>query len=277
MNSIVNAPMQLNEISKSLNTSCGITSGNGGIDRSNVVQMFIHNLKNPVFCAKGFLKRLFSDKESSLFNEKQLNYLEVIRESLDRVETMIKQINEFMRIDEHEYKLAYKPININEPLIKSIEDIKLLAEEKDMKIFFNHTISLEGVSYVYADPVLIRQVITSLLDNAIKYSDAGASVTIRLFENDKDVLFQIIDTGRGIPDRHLPYIFKPFYRATASPNGTGLGLFFVKKIIEAHGGRVWVESKQDSGSIFSFTLPKKGKADRVQDTGQEPVSFISNV
>ncbi|MCL4536018.1 MAG: HAMP domain-containing histidine kinase, partial [Nitrospirae bacterium] len=107
-----------------------------------------------------------------------------------------------------------------------------------------------------ADAMLIGRVITNLLDNAIKYTNPGGAVTISLIDGDGDVIVRLKDTGIGISEDHLPYIFDAFYRGKRDLKGSGLGLSIAKTIVEAHGGRIWVESIPGKGSTFSFTLPK---------------------
>jgi signal transduction histidine kinase len=109
---------------------------------------------------------------------------------------------------------------------------------------------------VYADAMQIDRVIANLVDNAIKYTDSGGKVTVKLLNRDKDIIVQVMDTGMGIPGDHLPYVFDPFYRVNRDSKGSGLGLSIVKIIVEANGGKIWVESMHGNGSNFRFTLPK---------------------
>jgi signal transduction histidine kinase len=92
----------------------------------------------------------------------------------------------------------------------------------------------------------------------VRYSNPGVTVTVRLNEHEKDILIQVIDTGKGISEEHLPYIFDAFYRVSRDSGGSGLGLSIAKTIVEAHGGKIWAESILGKGSTFSFTLPKSG-------------------
>jgi signal transduction histidine kinase len=108
-------------------------------------------------------------------------------------------------------------------------------------------------------------VITNLVNNAINYTPKG-TVTIRVQARDRDLLVEVIDTGIGIPPADLPKLFEDFFRASnVESKGTGLGLSISRRIVEAHGGRIWTESpspETGTGSKFSFTLPKLGKAKR---------------
>jgi two-component system sensor histidine kinase VicK len=94
------------------------------------------------------------------------------------------------------------------------------------------------------------------MDNAIKYTGSGGTVTVKLMDRDTDVLVQVADTGIGIPEGHIPHIFNAFYRVGMDAKGSGLGLSIAKGTVEANGGKIWVESVHEKGSVFSFTLPK---------------------
>jgi two-component system sensor histidine kinase VicK len=103
---------------------------------------------------------------------------------------------------------------------------------------------------------MINRVIANLLDNAIKYTEVGGAVTVRIADRDRYIMVQVGDTGPGIPAEYIPFLFDAFYRANGEQRGSGLGLAIAKTIVEAHGGNIWVDSAQDKGSTFSFTLPK---------------------
>jgi signal transduction histidine kinase len=128
------------------------------------------------------------------------------------------------------------------------------ADTKNITILFELPENMLPV--ITADAAMINRVLRNIISNAIKYTDREGTITIRLSDNDEAVLVQIIDTGVGIPENHLSYIFDAFYRVSRDSKGSGLGLAISKTIIEAHGGRIWAESSPGKGSIFSFTLPK---------------------
>jgi signal transduction histidine kinase len=114
---------------------------------------------------------------------------------------------------------------------------------------------------LWADKDRIKQVITNIIDNAIRYSNSQGSITIKLAEQDHQNVISIQDSGTGIAQEEIPKIFNKFYRAKSArvnkTKGSGLGLTIAKSIVELHGGKIWVESEQGKGSVFSFTVPKK--------------------
>ncbi|MDA8340149.1 MAG: ATP-binding protein, partial [Nitrospiraceae bacterium] len=221
-------------------------------ERKNILSMFAHDMKNPVITAEGFISRLLSGK-AGLLSETQKNYLDLVKEELDGLQGLITDFLEFSRFEATECKPVLGPFNIEASMRKHIEIAKVEAEKKNIKIFFE---GYEGIPVANADAMLIGRVITNLLDNAIKYTNPGGAVTISLIDGDGDVIVRVKDTGIGISEDHLPYIFDAFYRGKRDLKGSGLGLSIAKTIVEAHGGRIWVESIPGKGSTFSFTLPK---------------------
>ncbi|MFZ2098047.1 MAG: PAS domain-containing sensor histidine kinase, partial [Anaerolineales bacterium] len=222
-------------------------------ERSNMLSMFAHDMKSPVIITVGFLSRLLTGKAGPL-TEKQLNYLEIMSDGLNKLEKFVTNFLEFSRFEAKEYEPVPFPFDIETTIKKQIEFGRAEADKKEIKIIFEPHESITAV--VYADAMQIDRVIANLLDNAIKYTDSGGRVTIKLLNKDEDIFVQIIDTGIGIPEDHLPYIFEPFYRVTRDSKGSGLGLSIVKMIIEANWGKIWVESMHGKGSNFRFTLPK---------------------
>ena len=137
---------------------------------------------------------------------------------------------------------------------RHIDAVSVEARKKNIRIFQDYPD--EGIPQIYADEVQIDRVIRNLVANAINYTEAGGTITIKTSVRRRDILVQIKDTGRGIPKEQIKNIFKPFHRITNDSGGTGLGLPIVQALIKAHGGKIWVESTPGQGSTFSFTLPR---------------------
>jgi signal transduction histidine kinase len=217
-----------------------------------MLSMFAHDMKNPAVTSEGFLSRLISGKIGTLTEEQQ-DYLEIIHSELNKLSELISDFLQFSRFEAIEYKPVYAPFNIEEEIRKNVEAEKVEAEKKKIIISFEQVDTTTPI--VNADAAMVNRVIRNFLDNAIKYTDPGGAVTIKISDRDNEVLVSVKDTGIGIPEDHLPYIFDAFYRAGNS-KGSGLGLSIAKAIIEGHGGRIWTESIPANGSTFSFTLPK---------------------
>ena len=140
-----------------------------------------------------------------------------------------------------------------------IDFVKDPAEKKKVSLSRNEIPSSLAVK---ADRNYLEQILINLLDNAIKYTPEGGRVTVSAIEKDsKDIQFSIEDNGIGIPKEDLSRIFERFYRVNKGRSkelgGTGLGLSIVKHLVQAHGGRVWVDSQPGKGSVFYFTVPKR--------------------
>jgi two-component system phosphate regulon sensor histidine kinase PhoR len=222
-------------------------------ERKNIFPMLAHDMKNPVTTSGGYLLRLLSGK-AGLLTEVQSSYLKIIKDELKKLEELIGDFLEFARFESKEYKSLKSAFNIEEAITQQIEIAKLEADKKGIRIIFEYPEMPPPV--IDADGRMITRVIANLLDNAVKYSKQGSMVTVRLTEQQEDILIQVIDTGIGIPEEHLPYIFDAFYRVSRDSGGSGLGLSIVKTIVEAHNGKIWVESIPGKGSTFSFSLPK---------------------
>ncbi|MBA4349282.1 MAG: hypothetical protein C0415_04750 [Thermodesulfovibrio sp.] len=221
-------------------------------ERKNILSMFAHDMKNPILTAGGFLLRILSGK-AGLLTEKQLEYYGLINEELKKLQELITDFLEFSRFEAKECKPVKSQLDITEAIKKHFEITKMEADKKNIQVNFELA---ENIPIINADPIMIERVLTNLLDNAIKYTNPGGAITVRLLDRDNEILVQVADTGIGIPANHLPYIFDAFYRVSRDSRGSGLGLSISKTIIDAHGGKIWVESTLGAGSAFSFTLPR---------------------
>jgi signal transduction histidine kinase len=213
-------------------------------------------MKNPVMTSAGLLSRILSGK-TGVVTEKQKDYLEMVHDNLDKLEKLIRNFLEFSRLETKEYLPAREVYDMQPAIKKLIDMAGIEAEKKGIKLIYEAP--AEFPVLIEADAMMLDRVISNLLMNALKYTEAGGCITITLMEREKDILVQVADTGAGIPEIHLPHIFDAFYRVNHDASGSGLGLSIAKGIIEAHQGRIWAESAVGKGSTFSFTLPKREK------------------
>jgi two-component system phosphate regulon sensor histidine kinase PhoR len=157
------------------------------------------------------------------------------------------------------FQLNLEPITLSDLFDDVLGFIREAAGKKNITIIRNE---IPSSLVIQADRNYLEQVLINLLDNAIKYTSTGGRITISALETDqKEIQISVQDNGIGIPTEDLPRIFERFYRVdkgrSQEVGGTGLGLSIVKHIVQAHGGRVWVESQLAKGSAFYFTLPKR--------------------
>jgi signal transduction histidine kinase/anti-anti-sigma regulatory factor len=218
-------------------------------ERSHLLSMFAHDIKNAVLPASGFAQRILSGKTRNFSTD-----LAAIRESLSTAERLLTSFIDFSRFEKSEYKPALVPFDLEACVLKKIATMQVKAEEKDVK--FVSDFPRPRLPEVMADEDMIQRVIGNLVDNAVKYTPPGGTVTIRGREVDDAILVEVMDNGVGISADHIPYIFDAFYRLKGSQTGSGLGLAIARTIIKAHGGEIWVESTPGKGSTFSFTLKK---------------------
>jgi len=222
-------------------------------ERRHFLSMLAHDMKNPVLTSIGFLTRILKGKAGPL-TDAQRSTLELVLEDQRKLEVLVKDFLEYSRLVNQEDKPVLAPFSMKDALDKSIGSGKAKYDEKAVQVAFDKP---AGDPIIQADTIMINRVITNLLDNALKYTNRGGKITVNPVDRPDDILVQITDSGAGIANEHLPHIFDAFYRVNPKSDGSGLGLSIVKKIVEAHGGKIWVESKLGEGSTFSFTLPKQ--------------------
>lgn len=148
--------------------------------------------------------------------------------------------------------------------VELVEEVVSEAVQRSSKYFKHHKIKVsvpENVIMVSMDGSLIEQVIINLLDNASKFSPKDSTIEIKVYENEKNVIFEVIDNGQGISEDILPNIFDRFFtngsKISDSRRGIGLGLAICKSIVEAHGGKIQAINKKSGGAIFKFNIPKE--------------------
>lgn len=216
------------------------------------INMAAHELRTPIQPILG-LTDVLLDKTS---DPHQSQLLEVIMRNARRLQRLSGDILDVSKIESSSLKLSKTPMELNEVIqtvINDFENGSKLERNKNVKIFFQPKDSI----IVYVDKDRIFQVLSNLLNNALKFTKHGTvmiSINLDDRENNKAVKVTIQDTGIGITQELMPNLFSKF--VTSSYNGTGLGLFISKGIIEAHGGRIWAENNSNGvGASFSFSLP----------------------
>ncbi len=215
-----------------------------------------HELRTPLTSIKGFVETLLNGavKDEAACRR----FLTIIDSETDRLVKLVDDLLDLSRLESKGVTLELRPVNLGDLVVHTVDKLRPLAEES--KLVLIHSGPPDVI--VTADSDRLEQVLTNLIDNALKYTPPGGRVEVQILPNEQEVTVAVKDTGRGIPPDDLPHIFERFYRAdrsrTRGSGGTGLGLAIAKHIVEAHGGHIGVRSRLDEGTTFMFTLPRNG-------------------
>ena len=231
------------------------------------INMAAHEIRTPVQPLLGMSDILMSQfeeeeeeqQEGEKKNKKEIavtkEEIEMIARNAKRLERLTSDILDVSRIESNTLKLKEERIDLNEKIRNVVNDEKsTIPKEKELEIIFDQRESAQ--LFVKGDKSRLFEVLTNLIGNAIKFTDSGGTITVTAEKSadKKEVIVSIEDTGKGIDSEILPRLFTKF--VSKSDNGTGLGLYLSKGIIQAHGGRIWAENnKERKGATFRFTLP----------------------
>jgi signal transduction histidine kinase len=221
----------------------------------------VHDLKAPLTAIQSYFWVMLGGFSGPL-TEKQKGMLERSSQRIKELLSLISDLLDIPRIETGQMVQEMKDISLKKVIETAVGDMSDLAKQKNLELKLEMPKSLPRIRG--SEPRL-QQVMTNLLNNAINYTAKG-TVTVRVSQSDKEIMVEVIDSGIGIPDEELSHIFEDFFRASnVEIKGTGLGLSIAKRIVETHGGKIWVESpcpETDKGSKFSFILPKKRRKGR---------------
>lgn len=215
-----------------------------------------HELKTPIFNIQGYIYTLL---DGALKDEKVAKkFLKRAAKSVERMTQLVKDMDVLTKVESGEYDVQLRPVRVRNLLDDAMEEIENLASNRTAKIKLNFF--ADDSVQVLCDAARIEQVLDNLLVNAIKYSEEGSLVVVTVSSERDKVEFRIKDHGFGISEADLPHIFERFYRVdkarSRDAGGTGLGLSIVKHIIDRHGERIQVQSKEGVGTEFVFTLKR---------------------
>jgi len=228
--------------------------------KDDFVSSVSHELRSPLTSIKGYVDFVLRGKAGPL-NKKLIEYLTIVKNNTSRLGMFINDILDLAKIEAKRFELGKEALELPPLIEEMVTFFRPQAEESKVQL---KVVVSTNVSLVSADPDKLRQVFTNLLSNAFKFTPEGGKVTIETknSESGNFVEIAIKDTGVGIAKEDLQKVFGKFQQVKSSGGkvkrvkGTGLGLAIVRGIVEAHGGRIWVESEPNKGSNFIFTLPK---------------------
>ncbi len=224
--------------------------------RSEFIGNVSHELRTPIFAVQGYLETLMGNPDTSPKNQKK--FIKKAHRQAVRLNNLLNDLIDISRIETGDMKMTVDHFAVHDWLQKIVTDLKEIATDRNVSLKLANE-QANGVR-AFGDVGHLNQVMQNLVNNAIKYNKPHGKVELGYVDKENTVEIYVSDTGRGIPQEHIPRIFERFYRVdkerSRAVGGTGLGLAIVKHIIEAHKSTVRVESTVEEGSRFSFELPK---------------------
>ena len=213
-----------------------------------------HELRTPVTAIKGFLSMVFEGDAGAL-SDKLKQYLDPVRQANDRLIQLVNDILEIARSEAGRLKIEVSPCDMEKCVQSILTEVKPLADEKKIALQYE---ALPNIPQVLADELRLKEVITNFISNAIKYNNEGGWVKISHELKGDMLITNVADNGFGMSREEQNKVFEKFFRSDAakikSIQGTGLGLFITKELVDKMGGKIWFSSEEGKGTTFSFSL-----------------------
>jgi len=227
--------------------------------RRDFIANVSHELRTPLTSIQGYSETLLDHNNVP---EHVREFIEIIRKNATRMSRLTEDLLVLARVESGERDFNFQLTTAQELLDDAVQTFHDLAASRGVDI----AVMNMAESPVSVDRYAIHQVLSNLIDNALKYGDKGKKILVGACETEEGVQFYVRDFGGGIPSEHLPRLFERFYRVdkarSRESGGTGLGLAIVKHVVRAHGGTIKAESELNHGSVFYFTLPRQPEAAR---------------
>lgn len=229
--------------------------------RDEFVYIVAHELGNPIFAVNGYLSMALDGSLGKL-NGKLKESITSAKTVNDQLSTLVSDLLEVIRSESGHMQFETENINIGDVILEIIKNSSYKAKKKKIKLEYIE----KDIPLVIANQDKVKEIITNLVDNAIKYSPEKTNIKISHEILKEGVVTHVKDTGFGISEKERENLFEKFYRIrndeTKHISGTGLGLFIVKTLVEKMNGEIWVDSKKDKGTTFSFTLKRSNKKEK---------------
>jgi two-component system phosphate regulon sensor histidine kinase PhoR len=224
--------------------------------RRDFVANVSHEIKTPLTAIKGFVETLHDGTVEK--PEDIERFFGIVIKHINRLDAIVEDLLTLSRIEKEDTgkEIKFETGSIKDVIETAIQVCQAKADKKNIHI----DLSCDKEITAKIDPALLDQAMVNILDNAIKYSEKGSAVYVECSSMEREIIISIKDHGIGIAKKHLPRLFERFYRVDKARSrelgGTGLGLAIVKHIVQAHGGRITVESTPGKGSTFAIHLPR---------------------
>lgn len=219
------------------------------------ISMAVHELRTPITAMRGYIE-VFEDEVMPLLNPEQTQFMKALSAQAQQLSSFISNVQNFAKIEENALTLSLKKEDWGQIVNSVVNDMQLRAQVRKKIVKAEIPDNLPAVA---VDKATIYEVLVNLIENAIKYTHSSEPIIIKCRKvDDSSIETTVTDKGIGIPATLMGNLFERFYRShrsSASVGGMGLGLYLCKKIVAAHGGEIWVKSKEGQGSTFGFTLP----------------------
>jgi signal transduction histidine kinase len=224
--------------------------------RRELVANVSHELKTPISALRGHLENLLDGVE-----EPNPGTLQVMLRQSERLSRLVEELLDLSRLESGAAPLEFEAVPLAPLIERVVMEVEMARSDHPLRV----AVEVPGdLPPVRADRERLHQVLYNLLDNAFRFTPSGGEVRVRARPESGSCQITVEDTGAGIPESHLPYVFERFYRVDPSRSredgGTGIGLAIARSVVEAHGGRIWAESDVGTGSRFHFALPMSGPA-----------------
>lgn len=224
--------------------------------KSTFVAVATHELRNPLTSIIGFLE-ILQEGDAGPLTRTQRDYLHIIARNVDRLRMLAQGLSNVIRIESGRVEMILQPVDLLTIISQVVETFRAQISEKSQQLAVS---SVPDLPLALCDRIWVSQIISNLVSNAIKYTDAQGKIEIQLSTNPQrdQIYVAVADNGIGIAEADQKKLFTRFYRseqARRQESGMGLGLYIVRSLVELHGGEIWLESEPDVGSTFHLRLP----------------------